>query len=65
VQAPETSLNINKSTVSLVAHHLIINSSGFRISVLIRKIAPAAALTINSMPKRPHAITLLKSTDDS
>lgn len=66
-KAPKTSLNITKCSVrvSPFPYHLIINSSGFRISVLIREPAPAAALIISSMPKRPHAITLLKSTEDS
>lgn len=67
MKAPKTSLNITKSSarVSPFPCHLIINSSGFRISVLIRELAPAAALTISSMLKRPHAITLLKSIQAS
>lgn len=45
-KAPKTSLNITKCNVrvSPFPYHLIINSSGFRISVLIRELAPAAAL---------------------
>lgn len=67
MKAPKTSLNMNESSVRVtpLPYHFIINSFGFRISVLIREMAPAAALTINSTPRWPHAMTLLKSTDDS
>lgn len=67
LKAPKTSLNINKSSirVSPFPYHLIINSSSYRISVLIREMAPVATLTISLVPKWLHAITLLKSTEDS
>lgn len=47
-KAPKT-LNINKSTVKVTPfpHHLIINSSGLKISVLIGEMAPKSALTIS------------------
>jgi hypothetical protein len=68
MKIPKSSFNIKKDSirVSPTSYQLISNSSGFLILGLIRKRAPAAALTISSMPNGlPGAITLLKPPDDS
>lgn len=49
VKAPKTSQHKqDRSPCFSPSHHRIINASGFRTSVLIRKMAPAATLTISS-----------------
>jgi len=68
MKIPKTSLNIKNDNVrvSPPSHQLISNSSGFSILGLIRERAPAAALTISSMPNGlPGAITVPKPPDDS